>query len=65
MDMGVAQVTPLVDSLMQFLIAIQFCITHSMYNCNSLVPSHLCAPVENVWWFDLNFLSLTPFSFGM
>ena len=27
--------------------------------------SHLCPPAENVWWHDLNLLSLSPFSSGM
>ena len=31
----------------------------------SLMPTHPYPPEENVWWFDLNFLSLTAFSSGM
>ena len=31
----------------------------------SLVPSHPHSPAENVWWFDWNILSVTPFSSGM
>ena len=32
---------------------------------SSLMFSCPCPPVENIWWFELNFLSLTPFSSGM
>ena len=31
----------------------------------SLVPSVPHSPAENVWWFDLNILSVTPFLSGM
>ena len=39
-------------------------VVRAMVGTDSLMPSCARPPAENVWWFDLNFLSLTPFSFG-
>ena len=44
----------------------QFCVGDEILPLGQahLVPGFPCSLAENVWWFDLNFLSLTPFSSG-
>ena len=48
-------------SVCSLCICMCMCYAVSLFSC----PAVHAPLVENVWWFDANFLSLTPFSSGM